>query len=80
VLSSDERSAWIHSPIHGERAKRAVGLAWLSGDIETTERLTEAKIAFLRSRNDYGLSGFEAFANRYFDERATLGKAPIRRR
>ena len=61
VLSGDDSDSWLHSPIHGERAKAAVGLAWLFGDKVKLNHLIEAKLAFLRNRKDFGLADFEAF-------------------
>ena len=63
ILSSEERAAWIHSPIHGERAKRAVALAILLRDDRQAHCLINAKLTFLRARKDYGLADFEAFVD-----------------
>jgi hypothetical protein len=61
VLSSDDDTAWIHSPIHGERAKRAVALALLLRDDRRANCLILSKSAFLRDRKDFGIADFEAF-------------------
>lgn len=62
VLSGDEPNDWVHSPIHGERAKRAVGLAWLMKDENKAAALIKSKTAFLVKQKDFGLAGFQAFA------------------
>lgn len=61
ILSGDEQGAWLHSPIHGERAKRAIGLAWLSGEQQIFDNLVDSKRTFLQARNDFGLGDFEEF-------------------
>lgn len=61
VLSGDDKEAWLHSPFHDARAKRAIGLAFLSGDRERFSRLVAAKTEFLTARNDSGLSSFLQF-------------------
>jgi hypothetical protein len=61
TLSRDDRSAWLHSPFHDVRAKRAIGLAFLLRDREQFARLAEAKSAFLKERNDLGLASFLQF-------------------
>ena len=58
ALSGDDRAAWLHAPIHGERAKCAISLAFLLGDRERFYELAAAKTAFLISRNDFGLQSF----------------------
>jgi hypothetical protein len=68
VLAGNDRDAWIHSPIAGERAKRAVGLAWLLGDKDKVKRLIESKTDLLRDRNDFGLADFEAFVKSLGEE------------
>jgi len=69
VLSGDDRAAWLHSPFHDARAKRALGLAFLLGDREQFSQLAAAKTDFLKSRNDFGLTSFvgfrEALENRF---------------
>ena len=61
VLAGDGRDSWIHLPLHDQRAKRAVGLAWLLGDRERFVRIVETKRAFLSGRNDVDLEDFERF-------------------
>jgi hypothetical protein len=61
VLSGDDQDAWLHSPFHDVRAKRALGLAFLFGDRERFSQLAVAKTEFLKSRNDSGLASFVEF-------------------
>ena len=61
TLSGDDKAAWLHSPFHDARAKRAIGLAFLLGDQERFSRLAAAKTEFLKSRNDFGLTSFLQF-------------------
>jgi hypothetical protein len=60
VLAGDEHDSWLHSPLHSERAKRAVGLAVLLHDPGIQELVTR-KMHFLAARNDYGLPSFRKF-------------------
>jgi hypothetical protein len=62
ALSGDDPDSWIHSPIDGERAKRAVGLAWLLKDAPKLEELTQSKMEFLTERKYIGLDSFKTFA------------------
>ena len=64
VLSGDDKSAWLHSPLHDERAKRAIGLAFLLGKKEVFDKLAEKKTAFLEKRNDSRLQLFIDFRNK----------------
>src|SRR5882724_7644252 len=61
VLSGDDQAAWLHSPFHDVRAKRALGLAFVLDDRERFSQLAAAKTEFLRSRNDSGLASFLEF-------------------
>ena len=61
ALSRDDQAAWLHSPFHDARAKRALGLAFLFGDRERFSELAAAKTEFLKSRNDFGLTSFLGF-------------------
>jgi hypothetical protein len=63
IFLSDERDAWICCPIHSERAKRAVGMAWLLGGEQKAKDVAASKRLFLRDRKDFGLPDFEAFVN-----------------
>ena len=61
VLSGDDKDAWLHSPFHDTRAKRALGLAFLLGVRKRFSELASAKTEFLKSRNDSGLASFLQF-------------------
>lgn len=68
ILAGDDSAAWLHAPIHSERAKRAIALAWLLGGKPLAERMMESKLLFLRNRKDFGLADFESFAKSLFDQ------------
>ena len=61
LLSRDDRAYSIHSPRNGDRAKRAIGLAFLLHRLDLFRTLTEAKTIFLRERNDPDLQSFMSF-------------------
>ena len=63
VLSRDDEEAQLHSPIHGQRACRAIGLAFLLGRSQRFHQLAGAKTAFLTGRKDFGLSFFLEIKN-----------------
>ena len=54
---------WLHSPIHGERAKRAIGIAFLLRRKDEFDKLVKLKTKFLEERNDFGLGGFISFSH-----------------
>ncbi|MFY9620103.1 MAG: hypothetical protein WAQ99_09850 [Pyrinomonadaceae bacterium] len=58
ALSGDDKAAWLHSPLHDARARRAIGLAFLLGDREKFSEIAAAKTEFLTARNDFGLESF----------------------
>jgi hypothetical protein len=62
IFAGDDQSVWIHSPVYGERAKRAVGLAWLLKDEARLKQLIETKSTFLEQRKDCALKEFRDFA------------------
>jgi hypothetical protein len=68
ALSGDDMSAWLHSPIHGDRAKHALGLAFLLNKADVFKKLSEDKMHYLKSRNDPDLSEFLDF-KRKLEER-----------
>jgi hypothetical protein len=74
VLSGDDNVAWLHSPFHDVRAKRALGLAVLLGDRERFSQLVSAKTEFLKSRNDPGLNSFLQFKDA-LEQRVAQGAA-----
>lgn len=61
LLAGDDRDAWIHCPFHDTRARCAVGLAWLLGDIPRMQALIRAKTDYLRGREDEDLQKFESW-------------------
>lgn len=61
VLSSDEPNAWIHSPFHAERAKGAIGLAYLIGDQTKLQSIVNSQILFLERRKDADLEDVRQF-------------------
>lgn len=61
LLSKDDRTAWIHSPIHAERARRACALLVIMGRRPEITALAAQKQAFLQSINDPGAAAFERF-------------------
>ncbi len=58
ALSSDDGDASLHMPLHDERAKTALALAFLLGDRERFSQLAVVKTEFLSSRNEQGLQSF----------------------
>jgi len=65
VLSGDDRAAWLHSPFHDARAKRALGLAFLLGDREQFSQLAAAGDLCLRFHQHCEWQ--RPFGFRYFD-------------
>ena len=61
AFSGDDRAAWLHSPVHGARAKRAIGLAFILNKRDLFVALAEQKTAFLKGRNDFDLQSFLDF-------------------
>lgn len=62
TLSGEGPSSWIHSPIHGKRAIRAIGLALLLGKKDEACRLIETKRPLLR----------DPFDQKYFEDFVSL--------
>ena len=61
LLARDDREAWIHSPIHAERAKRACALLAVMCRHSEIEALGQKKLSFLESVGDPGLAVFSRF-------------------
>jgi hypothetical protein len=61
LLSKDDRTVWMHSPIHAERAKRACALLVIMGRQSEIANLAAQKQAFLQSINDPGAAAFARF-------------------
>jgi hypothetical protein len=58
IFSRDDKMGWLHCPVHVERAKRAIGAAFLLGNDTLLRELIQRKTAFLESRNDPDLPLF----------------------
>lgn len=75
VLSQDDKAAWLHSPIHLERAKAAYALLVVLGRNSELPGLAEKKLAFLRSRNERDAEDFATFVvalDRYLSTHGTV--------
>jgi hypothetical protein len=68
LLARDDREAWIHSPIHAERAKRACALLFVIGKRAEAHSLGVQKLSFLNSVNDPSSAAF----SRFLDELARI--------
>ncbi len=64
VLSTNEPSAWLHSPVHGGRCQRAIALVFVLGRYDQLHNLIEQSELFLKSKNDFGLRSFQKFAEK----------------
>ncbi|MCT8978823.1 hypothetical protein N4T77_19785 [Clostridium sp. CX1] len=63
MMLRDDPEVWIFSPLHHKRAMNAIGLAKLLGK-DNIKEISEKKIAFLKSINDYGLNMVMKFTER----------------
>jgi hypothetical protein len=61
LLSKDDRTVWMHAPIHAERAKRACALLVIMGRQSEVANLAVQKQEFLQSMNDPGAAAFARF-------------------
>jgi hypothetical protein len=64
AISGDDRASWLHSPIHSERAMRAIGVAYLLRKKELFHQLVATKAKYLNGKQDFGLPEFNALAER----------------
>jgi hypothetical protein len=64
ALAKDDRMSWLHSPIHSERALRALFLCVVLNDRARFEAVLEHKLEFLATRNDPDLVRVRAFADK----------------
>jgi hypothetical protein len=62
AFSTDDRASWLVNALDGERAKNAVGLAYLLGRREKFFELAVAKTQFLTSRREKALDVSPSFA------------------
>lgn len=74
VLSKNDRLGWLHSPIHGARCERAVGLAFLLGKNDELDELVTRNEIFLRENNDFGLESFKRFVKALEQKRAQMNQ------
>jgi len=75
TLSSDAERDWVHSPIRGERAMRAIALAFVLGDRKRFSAISGAKTRLLTAHNDHQLRLFIKLRDQLKD-RLTRQKAP----
>jgi hypothetical protein len=61
LLSPRDRSAWLHNPVHGARAKSVVSLAYLLKDQALFDQLAMEQEEYLRSLNDFSLADFQQY-------------------
>lgn len=61
VLSEDDKSAWLHCPVHLSRAMSACAALVSLGKYSELASLAEKKRAYLQSIQDPGLSRFDKF-------------------
>lgn len=61
VLSRDDREAWIHCPIHAERAKRACAFLVVLGRSSELQELCARKLSFMESLKDPGTLALSKF-------------------
>ena len=61
TLSGDGPDSWLHSPLDGSRAKRAVAMAFLRKGTDAAVRLAQRKADFLESKRDFALRDFHLF-------------------
>lgn len=64
VLSRNDESGWLHSPIHWARCERAVALALILGRRDQARAIADSGVAFLAGRGDRELQDFrQSLAN-----------------
>lgn len=68
VLSRNDQSAWLHSPIHSARCERAVALGLVLGRRDAARAVADSCIAFLAERGDPGLRGFKESLTHLLEE------------
>ena len=61
VLARDDREAWLHSPIHAARAKRACAILAVMGRHAELQAVAERKMSFLASLGDPSAGAFASF-------------------
>ena len=69
ILSGNDAAAWLHSPVHAERCKRAVALALVLEKNDRALELARRSEEFLQQIGDPGLLSFKEFASRVLPAR-----------
>jgi hypothetical protein len=64
VLAGDDQAAWLHMPLHGQRARLALALCVVLGERFRFATLLAQKLDFLAARKDADLEGVRAFGER----------------
>lgn len=67
VLCGNDPGAWLNSPVHAERCKRAVALALVLGKRDRVLDLGRRCEEFLQERGDPGLRLFKEFTSRVLE-------------
>lgn len=65
LLSRNDRQNWVHCPVHGVRAKRALAMAILLNHQALVPQLISDSIHFLRELKDFGIQDYEKFSRRW---------------
>lgn len=66
AISSEDRSSWLHIPIHGARFRRAIALAIVLGKTDMARELARQGAKFLIDRKDPGAPALESYTRRIF--------------
>ena len=64
VLSSNDRSAWLHAPLHHYRGMHAVAMAIVLGKHDQVDKIIQQTETLMKSLNDPNLPIFQNFAIR----------------
>jgi len=80
ILKGDDRQSRLHSPIHAERAKRAVALAQVLFGLEEAKRIADEKRKRVRELDSTGSVVFERFADWLMSRALAAGASPHRAR
>jgi len=62
IVSHDGPEAWLHAPLHGDRAQTAIAIAFLLDQKHTFNQLVEDKTRYLTERHESGLAQFKGAA------------------
>lgn len=72
LLADNKNTSWMHCPIHGERAKRALALSILLDNKERIPELVNESTKLLTQLNDFGLQDYLKFSRKL----VTMGDRP----